>query len=277
MNSAVLVTSAGGVPSESTTLPAALTISTPKVDQINDTGGNAAIIVTATASAVDQLTIANSATAAHSVTVSATGSDSNIDISLAPKGTGGVKVGAGTLANPALRFTSATSGFFENTTNQVTWSAGGGSGVTFNGGVNIFPSWLFGWGSSDSRSALDTSIARPAAGLVDIGNGNTCATTTNCRDLRLRFQVDTVGTVASATTIAPANRINHITGTTAIVTITAPANFAATGFGGCIELIPDAAFTTTTGGNIALASTATLNRTMEMCYDNGTTKWYPSY
>jgi hypothetical protein len=87
-----------------------------------------------------------------------------------------------------------------------------------------------------------------------------------------------VGTaLASAATIAPANPMQHVTGTTQITTITAPANFTATGMGGCMVLIPDGAWTTGTSGNIALASSATVGRAMTMCYDSGTSKWYPSY
>jgi hypothetical protein len=88
----------------------------------------------------------------------------------------------------------------------------------------------------------------------------------------------TVGTaIASATTIAPVAPLTHITGTTAVVNITAPASFAVSGSGGCLVLIPDAAFTTTNAGNIAIASTAVLSKQLSMCYDNATAKWYPSY
>jgi hypothetical protein len=87
-----------------------------------------------------------------------------------------------------------------------------------------------------------------------------------------------VGTaIASATTIAPVAPITHITGTTAVVNITAPTNFAQSGYGGCLVLIPDAAFTTTAAGNVAIASTAVLSKQLSMCYDNATAKWYPSY
>ena len=82
-------------------------------------------------------------------------------------------------------------------------------------------------------------------------------------------------TIASATTIAPVNYITFISGTTAIVNIT-PTAVMANG-GGALILIPTGAFTTTTAGNIALASTATVGRAMTMVYDSNTTKWYPSY
>lgn len=83
--------------------------------------------------------------------------------------------------------------------------------------------------------------------------------------------------LASAATIAPTSPMHHVTGTTQITTITAPANLTVSGVGGCLVFIPDGAWTTGTTGNIALASTATVNRALTMCYDSGTSKWYPSY
>ena len=82
-------------------------------------------------------------------------------------------------------------------------------------------------------------------------------------------------TIASATTIAPVTPIAFISGTTPIATITAPSPISTNG--GSITLIPTGAFTTTTAGNIALASTAVVSRAMTMTYDPITTKWYPSY
>jgi hypothetical protein len=121
-------------------------------------------------------------------------------------------------------------------------------------------------------------------GGVNIGNGggdpleitNGSGTVKSSIDANGNANFNTVkliaGTViASATTIAPLSGITHISGTTAIATITLPV----AGFTGCIKLIPDGAWTTTTTGNISLASTAVVNRTLEMCYDG--TKWNPSY
>ena len=82
-------------------------------------------------------------------------------------------------------------------------------------------------------------------------------------------------TVASATTIAPTTPIVFISGTTAVVTITAPSPIS-TG-GGTITLIPTGAFTWTAAGNIAVLGTAVVNRALTMTYDVTTTKWYPSY
>jgi len=82
-------------------------------------------------------------------------------------------------------------------------------------------------------------------------------------------------TIASSSTIAPTNSITFISGTNAIDTITVPSPISLGG--GYITLIPTAAFTTTTAGNIALASTAVAYKALTMFYDAGTTKWYPSY
>jgi hypothetical protein len=82
-------------------------------------------------------------------------------------------------------------------------------------------------------------------------------------------------TVASAATIAPTTPIAFVSGTAAVVTITAPAPISSGG--GAIALIPTGAFTWTTAGNIAVAGTAVVSRTLTMTYDATTTKWYPSY
>lgn len=82
-------------------------------------------------------------------------------------------------------------------------------------------------------------------------------------------------TIASAATIAPTTRIVFVSGTAAIDTITPPSPISLGG--GEITLIPTGIFTTTTAGNIALASTAVVSRALLMTYDVTTTKWYPSY
>ena len=63
------------------------TLTTPKIAQINDTNGNAVLKTAPTASAVNEVTITNNITG-YAPHVSATGSDTNISLHLAPKGTG---------------------------------------------------------------------------------------------------------------------------------------------------------------------------------------------
>ena len=77
--------------------------------------------------------------------------------------------------------------------------------------------------------------------------------------------------VASATTITASNKIFHVTGTAAIATINPPPLIDQAE----IYLIPDGAFTTTTGGNIAKASTAVVGVVLQMFWDGSL--WYPSY
>lgn len=79
--------------------------------------------------------------------------------------------------------------------------------------------------------------------------------------------------IASAATIAPTHGIHHVTGTTAIVTITPPDP----AFSGSIILIADAIWTWTNAGNIAVAGTVTAaNGLVLFTYDPATAKWYPS-
>jgi len=61
------------------------------ITSINDTNGNELIGVTATGSAVNEITVANAATGNNPV-ISATGGDTNIGITLTPKGTGAIKL-----------------------------------------------------------------------------------------------------------------------------------------------------------------------------------------
>jgi hypothetical protein len=82
-------------------------------------------------------------------------------------------------------------------------------------------------------------------------------------------------TVASATSIIISAPVTFVSGTTAIETIAAP-DLTATG-GAQITLIPTGIFTTTTAGNIALATTAVVSRALTLTYDSATAKWYPSY
>lgn len=65
-----------------------LTLST----SINDVNGNELLLVSATASAVNEVTVANAA-AGNAPAISATGNDTNINLNLAGKGTGVVQAG----------------------------------------------------------------------------------------------------------------------------------------------------------------------------------------
>ncbi len=103
-----------------------------------DTNGNESIIVTATASAVNEFTATNAATG-NGVSLAATGGDTNIDATFAGKGTGKVKLGQATSggvvlvadqpildssSNELVKFAKTASAVNEVTvTNQATGSA----------------------------------------------------------------------------------------------------------------------------------------------------------
>jgi len=96
--------------------------------------------------------------------------------------------------------------------------------------------------------------------------------------LLTRIPAGGIPTVASGTTIAAptSTDIFFVSGTTAIATITIPTGWGSTGQGQ-ITIIPTGLWTTTTGGNIAIASTAVVSKALIMTYSQTTSKWYPSY
>jgi len=87
----------------------------------------------------------------------------------------------------------------------------------------------------------------------------------------LNLQQQIGPSIASATTIAPVAGVFHVTGTAAIATITPPIGMSST-IGGCLTLIADGAWSTTTAGNIYTALTATAGNSYTECYDGS--KWY---
>lgn len=68
----------------------------------------------------------------------------------------------------------------------------------------------------------------------------------------------------------PTYPITRVSGTEAITSITIPYE----GFQGTIILIPTAAFTWTTAGNIATSGTAVAGRSIFLTYDPNAVKWY---
>lgn len=97
--------------------------------------------------------------------------------------------------------------------------------------------WVPGWGNMSAPAAVTTLVAS-AAGVV-----------------------------------LPSGPLFHINGTAAITGFTIPVGF----FSGCFTVIPDAVFTWTAAGNIALAGTAVVNKSLSFCWDATNAKFVPSY
>ena len=120
-----------------------------------------------------------------------------------------------------------------------------------------------------SASALGTSVV--SSSLTSFGTSPTITTPVVSGVLK---NSGSAPTIASASVISPTTSILFVSGTSVISTIDSPFG---SGNGGSITIIPTGAFTTSTSGNIAIASTAVVSRALIMTYDPTTLKWYPSY
>ena len=127
--------------------------------------------------------------------------------------------------------------------------------------------------TSTSMVMVTPVLGTPTSGVLTNCTGS--PTFTDVKTSGLLATTAAAPTIASATTIAPTTQIAFVSGTTAVVTITAPAPISAGG--GTITLIPTGAFTWTAAGNIAVLGTAVVSRALTMTFDVTTTKWYPSY
>lgn len=133
-------------------------------------------------------------------------------------------------------------------------------------------------GSGSLVFATNPTLVTPILGTPASGDLTYCTgspTFTNVKYSGLVAVTSAAPTIASATTIAPTKPITFISGTTAIVTITAPSPIS--DGGGSIVLIPTGVFTWTNAGNIAIAGTAVVSKALTLVYDVTTAKWYPSY
>lgn len=112
------------------------TLTSPKIGtSILDTNGNELALLTATASAVNEITIANAATGGKP-TISATGNDTNITLNLVSKGTGTVQANGADLvtATSTTTLTNKTieAGTFTNGYTEEVYTANTGTALTVN-------------------------------------------------------------------------------------------------------------------------------------------------
>jgi len=121
------------------------TLTSPEIGtSILDTNGNELILLTATGSAVNEITLANAATGSSPI-LSATGSDTDIGISIQPKGTGQVTLdqlvfptGTGTADQILKSDGSGNLSFADPSGGGTSWQAVKTSGFTAAAGEGYF-------------------------------------------------------------------------------------------------------------------------------------------
>lgn len=153
------------------------TFTSPKIiTDISDTNGNELLKVTATASAVNEITVANAAIGNNPV-LSATGSDTNIGITLTPKGTGNLTLTLGNIVpataakginftanTPAAGMTSQLLNWYE----EGTWTPNQGAGLTVVGAFSSNGTYVrIGRSVTINGQVLGaTTVAVTAAGVI---------------------------------------------------------------------------------------------------------------
>lgn len=125
-NSMVLTSSVAGVPTWATILPSGLTIPLPQINQINDTNGNANMLIVAQPSAVNYIASFNSAAGAD-LGFSAFGSDTNINFNIDAKGTGRIRLASASITSPVYWISGSG---LQHTTNWVVPNTAAARNVT---------------------------------------------------------------------------------------------------------------------------------------------------
>lgn len=186
------------------------TLNSPRVGTaILDSNGNEVIITPATASAVNEITVTNSATG-NDVQVTVTGDDTDIGLKIKAKGTGKVKLGTAELQVPN---TDGTAGQFMQTDGSGNLSFGSATGV-ISGAIL---QWATGTAPTGyllcDGSAVDRTTYATLFGIISTtygaGNGST---TFNLPDMRGRAVIG-VGTGTKVATFASrASNVITVTG-----------------------------------------------------------------
>jgi hypothetical protein len=137
------------------------------------------------------------------------------------------------------------------------------------------PDWF---SDQDVTGSCTTSTVKALPHLnVITGNQWLCSSLTGTwvpgfKNVSAPAQV-TAAVASAAGAILPSGPLFHITGTAAITGFTIPVGFDH----GSFCAIPDGIFTTTTAGNIALASTAVVNKLLCWTWDDTNSKFVPTY
>jgi hypothetical protein len=154
------------------------TLIAPIIDEINDNNGNEEIIFTTTTSAVNELTIANAATG-NAPEIAATGDDTDINLRLNTKGTGGVIFNAGAVGTPSITTTGDTNtGIFFSAADTIDFAEGGVATGQFDSSGNF--KFNSGYGSVATAFGCRAWVNFNGTGTVAIReSGNVSSITDN--------------------------------------------------------------------------------------------------
>ena len=154
------------------TIDSDITLTRPRIAQINDANGNEQLLFTATASAVNEVTFTNSATGSFPI-LAATGGDTNISLAVRPKGTGYLRLGKAT--NPVLVGDGSNS-----TVDELIMFSGNSNGIALSynmGGLSLGTSARLSWTNGGPTVATpDLRLGRDAAGILAQANGTNAQT-----------------------------------------------------------------------------------------------------
>lgn len=197
------------------------------VTSINDTNSNEVIGISATASAVNEITIANAATG-NAPTISATGSDTNIGLTLTPKGTGNTTVTSGNIvvgtAAKGIDFsantgaageTGALLNWYEEGTFTTSMTCGTSGTITLDSNENTLAYTRIGRVVYISGQIAISSVGSPT-GTVTLNNLPFASASLPQRSESAIFNVLTSNTTTNTPTFV--GRINTV-GATAITIV----------------------------------------------------------
>lgn len=168
------------------------TLTSPKIGtNIKDTNGNELITLTATGSAVNEITYANAATG-NAPSITASGDDTNIDLTLKGKGTGNVKLGTALLKFPNADG-SANQALVTNGSGTLSFATAGST----DGWTAVSDSWSY-------ASATTITVPSGAASLYKKGD-KIKFTQTTVKYFYITTVADTLLTVTGGSDYSVAN------------------------------------------------------------------------
>jgi len=146
------------------------TLNTPKIGtSINDTTGNEVIKITATGSAVNELTIANGASTTGP-TLSATGGGTNLNIIMTPKGTGSVELNKAAFSSSTITANGAAS----TTATLIIGNKGSQLDVSLADGTTVGEYKIFTNKGAGAMHVTPTNFAQGTKFVLAQNDGCTC-------------------------------------------------------------------------------------------------------